>query len=51
MLCELTAEEARRRVALLMTELSAMDSLKRELHMLKAVTREQQFQLAAAAVE
>ena len=48
MLCELTAEEARRRVALLMMELSAMDSLKRELHMMKTATREQQRRLAIA---
>jgi|EP01043_Picozoa_sp_COSAG02_P041974 hypothetical protein len=51
MLCELTAEEARRRVALLMTELCAMDNLKRELQVLKISTREQQRQLAAATAE
>eukprot|EP01043_Picozoa_sp_COSAG02_P027248 COSAG02_NODE_1599_length_11754_cov_6.319005_2_plen_201_part_00 len=51
MLCELSAEEARRRVALLMTEMSAIDSLKRELHMLKTVIRGQQHELAAATVE
>ena len=45
-LCELTAEEARRRVALLMMELSSVESLKSELQLLKATTREQQRLLA-----
>ena len=48
MLCDLTAEEARRRVALLMMELSAMDNLKRELQMMKNATRELQRELAIA---
>lgn len=48
MLCELSAEGARRKVAMLMVELSNMERMKTELQLLKTTTREQQRQLEAA---
>ena len=49
MLCELSAEEARRKVAMLMVELSNMERMKTELELLKNATRDQQRQLEEAA--
>ena len=48
-LCDLGAEEARRKVAMLMVELSTMERMKAELQLLKTTSREQQRKLEEAA--